>query len=50
MNQAVKADTGKIRPTLVPVSVIRAIAAIREYGVKNTWVQMGTRKLRTGVV
>ena len=32
MDQRAKADAGKIRPTLVPVSAIRAIAAIREYG------------------
>jgi hypothetical protein len=31
-DQTVKADAGKIRPTLVPVSVIKAIAAVREYG------------------
>lgn len=31
-DQTVKADAGKIRPTLVPVSVINAIAAVREYG------------------
>lgn len=27
-----KADAGKIRPTLVPTSLIRAVATIREYG------------------
>lgn len=27
-----KADYGKPRPTLVPVSLIRAVTAIREYG------------------
>lgn len=31
-NQEAKQDAGKIRPTLVPVSVINAIATIREYG------------------
>jgi hypothetical protein len=31
-SQEAKADAGKIRPTLVPVSAIRAIAAVREYG------------------
>ena len=31
-DQEVKADAGKIRPTLVPVSLIRAVAAVREYG------------------
>lgn len=32
MNQEAKADSGKLRPTLVPVSLILAVAAIREYG------------------
>lgn len=31
-NQEAKADAGKPRPTLVPVSLIRAVTAIREYG------------------
>lgn len=33
MNQEAKADAGKPRPTLVPVSLIEAVASIREYGV-----------------
>ena len=45
MNQAVKSDAGKIRPTLVPVSVIRAIAAIREYGVKKYLDPDGNEKI-----
>lgn len=32
MDQKAKADAGKIRPTLCPVSAIRAITEIREYG------------------
>lgn len=32
MNQDVKADKGKVRPTLVPPSLIMAVANIREYG------------------
>ena len=32
-NQEAKADAGKPRPTLVPVSLIEAVASIREYGV-----------------
>lgn len=35
MNQEVKADAGKIRPTLCPVAVIRAITEIREYGCRK---------------
>ena len=31
--QEVKSDAGKPRPTLVPVSLIEAVASIREYGV-----------------
>jgi hypothetical protein len=32
MNQEVKADGGKVRPCLVPPSLILAVAKIREYG------------------
>lgn len=32
MDQSVKADAGKLRPTLVPVSLVRAVAATRGYG------------------
>ena len=35
MNQDVKADAGKIRPTLVPVSLVKAVAEVREYGCKK---------------
>ena len=31
-SQEAKADAGKMRPTLVPVELIRAVAAVREYG------------------
>lgn len=31
-DQSAKADAGKIRPTLVHTSLIRAVAAVREYG------------------
>ena len=34
-NQEVKADAGKIRPTLVPRQIIRDIAIVREYGNKK---------------
>ena len=30
--QAAKADAGKVRPTLVPPSLVLAVAEIREYG------------------
>ena len=32
MEQTAKADAGKIRPSLVPTSLIRAVAKVREYG------------------
>ena len=32
MNQDAKKDAGKIRPTLVPVSLVKAVAEIRKYG------------------
>lgn len=35
MDQSIKSDEGKIRPTLVPTEMIRAVAVIREYGVKK---------------
>lgn len=33
--QEAKADAGKPRPTLVPVSLIEAVTAVREHGVKK---------------
>ena len=33
--QQAKADAGKPRPTLVPVSLIRAVTAVREHGTKK---------------
>lgn len=34
-DQSAKADMGKLRPTLVPTSLIQAVAAVREYGTKK---------------
>lgn len=34
-NQDVKADAGKLQLTLVPTSIIRAIAKVRMYGVEK---------------
>lgn len=31
-NNVAKADYGKVRPTLVPVSLVPAVAKVREYG------------------
>lgn len=33
--QEAKADAGKVRPTLVPVSLIASVAAVREYGCRK---------------
>ena len=33
--QEAKADRGKLRPTLVPPSLVLAVAAIREYGCRK---------------
>ena len=30
-----KSDEGKIRPTLVPVSLVRAVARVREFGTRK---------------
>lgn len=35
-DQAAKADLGKLRPTLVPTSLIQAVAAVREYDTKKS--------------
>ena len=35
MNQEAKADAGKLRLTLVPRAMIRAVAAVREYGTEK---------------
>ena len=34
-NQEAKSDAGKIRPTLVPTEIIRAIAKVRECGTSH---------------
>ncbi len=35
MDQTVKADAGKLLPTLVHTSLIRAVAAVRRYGIEK---------------
>ena len=50
-NTEAKADAGKPRPTLVPVSLIRAVTAIREYGCKkyhdpDNWKQVELQRYR----
>ena len=34
-DQSAKADMGKLRLTLVPIRLIQAVAAVREYGTKK---------------
>lgn len=34
-DQSIKADAGKLRLTLVPTELVRAVAVIREYGVNK---------------
>lgn len=31
-DQSAKADAGKVKPSLVPMEIVRAIARVREYG------------------
>lgn len=50
-DQAAKADAGKIRPTLVHTSLIRAVAAVREYGTSkyhdpDNWRQVEAQRYR----
>ena len=50
-NTEAKADAGKPRPTLVPVSLIRAVTAIREYGCQkyhdpDNWKQVEPQRYR----
>ena len=50
-NQAVKADAGKMRPTLCPVGLIEAVTAIREYGCEkyhdpDTWKNVEPQRYR----
>ena len=45
MTQSVKADAGKVRPTLVPAEAILAIARVREYGVKKYGEREGWRRV-----
>lgn len=51
MNQQAKADAGKPRPTLVPVSLIEAVTAVREYGTvkyidPDNWKQVELQRYR----
>lgn len=50
-DQTIKSDAGKPRPTLVPVSLIMAVTAIREYGCKkyhspDNWRKVDKKRYR----
>ena len=54
MNQEAKADAGKLRPTLVPVGLIKAVASVREYGCKKyhdpeNWKQVESQRYRDAI-
>ncbi|MDD3307723.1 MAG: DUF5664 domain-containing protein [Acetobacterium sp.] len=51
MIDSAKHDTGKPRPTLVPVSLINAVTEIREYGCKkysspDNWLSVEPQRYR----
>lgn len=51
MNQTAKNDAGKLRPTLVPVSLIEAVARVRQYGTEKyhdpeNWRQVEPERYR----
>lgn len=51
MNTEAKADAGKPRPTLVPISLIDAVTAIREYGTQkygnsDNWKQVEMQRYK----
>jgi hypothetical protein len=50
-SEEAKADKGKVRPTLVPASLVWAVAKIREYGCKkykdpDNWKQVEPQRYR----
>lgn len=50
-NQQLKADAGKLQLTLVPTEIIKAIAAVREFGVakyhkRDSWKQVEIQRYR----
>lgn len=45
ISQEAKADAGKPRPTLVPVSLINAVTAVREYGCQKYHAPENWRKV-----
>lgn len=53
-DQTAKLDDGKIRPTLVPTELIRAVAAVREYGTQkyrdpDNWKMVSPERYRNAL-
>lgn len=51
LDESVKADAGKPRPTLVPASMVMAVAAVREFGCRKyhdpeNWRQVEPQRYR----
>lgn len=54
-DQSIKADAGKLRPSLVPSEIIRAVARVREYGVakygeKESWREVEVDRYREALL
>ena len=54
-NQAIKADAGKLRISLVPTEIIRAVARVREYGNRKysdpeSWRQVDPQRYRDALL
>jgi len=50
-DQMIKSDAGKVRPTLVPLELIRAVAEVREFGCRkyhdpNNWRNVEPQRYR----
>ena len=55
VDQDIKADAGKLRPSLVPPAIIDAIAAVREYGVEKygdaeNWREVDPQRYRDALL
>ena len=51
LDQSIKADAGKLRPTLVPTALIRGVAQVRAFGVEKygtaeSWRQVEVQRYR----
>ena len=48
LDQTAKSDAGKYRPTLVHTSLIRSVAAVREYGIQKYHDPENWRRVELG--